>query len=732
MPLANRIHKLKRYLGMPITPETAPARQEHSRPQTAGPAAPPTRFRRILRGCTYAGVKSTNQTAISTPIPIGVPAFVEQITAESLSHFLIWLFYYDIVELPVSPADWYKHLPSMEMRGWIQLGSFLQTTLPAGFQLDRLDEIIDGLHLRKNFVMQCIDKVSKPDLMRWSDVATDIQFAMANSLREKDRLELVEACLEAIQDTNMALKPRTGSVFEGWQIDVTERVADYLGVVVKPRLSRIQGIRMLSGKSEDDQRSVQYIFEAMQAERPVPLVRYGIFPTHPLRNRNSSELSVISPEQAAQEADEELQYSMAQLRNRNRDLRVHVEVLQAKNEELLANRPLPQPPSRFPSLMPSRKPVPGHGHTEQTSSGTSTFGDASERASSRPLTVFRPLPALPADKVEVQQRPKASHGLIPMPPPFTNRKLSGDGRPLVPDRTSSKPASLHILNSHAQSGPSNETILAQRVAFDVKGKGKAKEIDIKSKGKAKEMVFDPYPTDSLSSNKKFIPAPLFSGRPAHQRSQSLSGALDIADPPAPGITRRRSKSAAGLECPHPSLHMRTLSPALEGDRRLLPSQERLASGDYTADIASSSGGGNYGLTRGGIRGRSTSGMGTHSRAPSGGSVMDRPRYDTAFLPHAPTVPDDRSTSLDRHASNVSSEVDERSLADSAPDSSNHLSNASDTDFDLKGPPKRGEKRSDSDDGTMKFRRNSGLIGGNVPFFGSRNVSGGHRDLSRLG
>ncbi|KAF2810920.1 uncharacterized protein BDZ99DRAFT_570211 [Mytilinidion resinicola] len=728
MPLANKIQKFKRYMGLPVTPQTAPVRRELSRPQTA-PTEAPTGFRRIFRGRTYAGVISTNQSTISAPIAIGVIAFADQITAESLSHFLIWLFYYDVVELPVSPADWYKHLPSMEMRGWIQLGTFLQTTTPAGFQLARLDSIIDQLQLRKHFVMQCIDKISKPDLMRWSDVATDVKYAIAKSLREKDHLELVKTCLEAIQETTVALKPRAGTNFEGWQTDVTERIADYLSVIVKPRLSTIKGgIRVLSDKSEDDERSVRYIFEAMQAERPVPLVRYGIFPTRPLRSSNSSQLSVISPEQAAREADEELHYSMAQLRNRNKDLRLHVEALQAKNEELLANRPLPQPPSRFQSIMTSRKPVPDHGRQQPVSSGVSLFADPN------PHVLSRLLPTLPADEIEVHQCPKTSRGLVPMPPPFTDRKPSGDVPLMIPDRTSSKPASLHILSMHTESGPTNENILAQSVAFDVTGKCKAKEIDIKGKGRVKEIEFDPYPTDSLSSNKKFIPAPLFSGRPGHQRSHSLSRILDESGPSTPHITRRRSKSANRLERPRSSMNMRALSLPLEGDRGFLPSQERLANGNHTTTFASSSGSGKFGLSRGGIRGvsgRSTNGIGTLSHTPSG-SVRDRPRYDTEFLPQAPCVPDDRPTSPDRHASNSSSETYELSLPKSTSDGGKDRSDIAVPSLELMAPAKRGEKRHESGDGMTEFRRSSGLMGGHVPFFGSRNVSGGHRDLSRLG
>ena len=66
-----------------------------------------------------------------------------QITKEQLSNFPIWYFYFGLVELPMSPTEWYNYLPAMDMRGWIALGVFPRSNkIPS---LGNLDSVCTAL-----------------------------------------------------------------------------------------------------------------------------------------------------------------------------------------------------------------------------------------------------------------------------------------------------------------------------------------------------------------------------------------------------------------------------------------------------------------------------------------------------------------------------------------------------------------------------------------------------------
>jgi hypothetical protein len=72
-----------------------------------------------------------------------VVTFVNTLNATQLSNFLIWFFYHDIVELPESPALWFKTIDPTEMRGWIALGKHLLKTTTYGLELVVLVSICD-------------------------------------------------------------------------------------------------------------------------------------------------------------------------------------------------------------------------------------------------------------------------------------------------------------------------------------------------------------------------------------------------------------------------------------------------------------------------------------------------------------------------------------------------------------------------------------------------------------
>jgi hypothetical protein len=401
MPLANSMNRFRRFKGKSLQPNAAPSQDKSPTSQ----AAKPSRFRRILGTCSVT--QYLDKKKISSPVPPTVTAFAEQITEESLSHLLIWLFYYDIVELPMSPANWYARLPAMDMGGWIELGRFLQT-VPHGFQLARLDNVINRLQLRKPYVLHCLDRVSKPGLMRWSEVAAIVHYSRESSLREQHGLGTVQACLQAVQATTASLTPRADTEFKAWQTNVSNRVAEFLDVVVNPGLSMVRGgMRLLSGETDNDEAYIRYLYRAMQAERDVPLAQYGIVPnpsTHSENSRTSSELPVITPEQAAWEAEEGFHFSIPQVLQQNRELRNEVAALRAKNEELLVNRPLPPTPTSFPARVLKRKPVRGDRRSQSNLSGSSPVSNQMHPAR-------RASPALPLnDDIPVQLQP---HPLCP-------------------------------------------------------------------------------------------------------------------------------------------------------------------------------------------------------------------------------------------------------------------------------------------------------------------------------
>jgi len=66
----------------------------------------------------------------SSPVPAASPliisrfakAFADALNVTQLSNFLIWILYYEVVELPETPEAWYAPIDNMVMRGWVALG----------------------------------------------------------------------------------------------------------------------------------------------------------------------------------------------------------------------------------------------------------------------------------------------------------------------------------------------------------------------------------------------------------------------------------------------------------------------------------------------------------------------------------------------------------------------------------------------------------------------------------
>jgi len=157
MLLNKRFARVKRYLGIPDSPTSVQIRESRTRQQAIVPPAFLRRNR--LKSPAPPATLQSNGTisrsaspnpAPSLPILPTVRIFVLQITKEQLSNFLIWYFYFDLVELSISPTEWYNYLPTMDMRRWIVLGDFLRSDkIPS---LGNLDSVCTALGVSKPFV----------------------------------------------------------------------------------------------------------------------------------------------------------------------------------------------------------------------------------------------------------------------------------------------------------------------------------------------------------------------------------------------------------------------------------------------------------------------------------------------------------------------------------------------------------------------------------------------------
>ena len=209
-----------------------------------------------------------------------VRTFVDQLSVSQLSHFLIWSAYYDIVELPVSPSAWYRHLPAMEVRGWIALGKYIKAASLAmvDHEVVPLDRLCDELGLHKGAVRQAIAYVASPESMRWTGIGDAIARAARLNQGEAEGLTAVEQYLMQTQMLVSRLRPDVG-LFAGWLMDILDRSTVFLEGVVQPRLALLRANINVSRRAIEGAQHLEYRFQAMQQERPVPLVWYGVYRT---------------------------------------------------------------------------------------------------------------------------------------------------------------------------------------------------------------------------------------------------------------------------------------------------------------------------------------------------------------------------------------------------------------------------------------------------------------------
>ncbi|KAF2866571.1 hypothetical protein BDV95DRAFT_504646, partial [Massariosphaeria phaeospora] len=304
-------------------------------------------FGRFRGNSNKKSTKSADIDLESAKTPRLVKAFVNSLVASQLSDFLSWFLYHDVVELPESPSHWYKAIGSMELRGWIALGAFLAKNPQHGFDLVVLDSICDRLKLPKSLVWECLIQFGDPEKMAWTQVATAIKLAKHHRMTELETLATVQDKLRDLYQIAKRLKPTAGSMFADMLPIIMQRLQDLQKHIITPRVDLLTQGRPRTANSTDIDRNsnesnrITYLYETMQQERQVPLIRYGIFPNpsiSPSTSQSSKHSVVGAPiidEALVNElCQAESTYTVAKLKSENEILRIENDNLNSQVENL--------------------------------------------------------------------------------------------------------------------------------------------------------------------------------------------------------------------------------------------------------------------------------------------------------------------------------------------------------------------------------------------------------------
>jgi hypothetical protein len=216
-------------------------------------------------------------------------AFVNTLNTAKVGNFFAWFLFFDLVELPESPATWYGHIDGMEMRGWIALGTYLATATQYGMDIVVLNSICDRLSLSRRVIHRCLVQLSDPQKMAWTQLALAVRESRTMAVgqcetetgcfEELERLEHVRSTLHGLYLVAQRIKPAVDSIHERWRAEAEVRVRGYLMDVIDkwidhcragtPLAKQTTGVQV----SEDvqDALHLNFLYEAMQQERPVPL-----------------------------------------------------------------------------------------------------------------------------------------------------------------------------------------------------------------------------------------------------------------------------------------------------------------------------------------------------------------------------------------------------------------------------------------------------------------------------
>ncbi|KAI4918712.1 hypothetical protein J4E90_003099 [Alternaria incomplexa] len=290
-------------------------------------------------------------------------AFVDALNVTQLSNFLIWILYYEVVELPESSKAWYAPIDNMDTRGWVALGEFLAKTQEAGdgygFDLIVLDSICDRIRLSRPIVHTLLIRFADPEKMKHSILAAAGSILPKHDATTMEALEAAQSKLEDLHKLASHLKPQKGSQYEPWQTIIQERLHAFLDMVVGPRIAHLHTGKPLTTVATSEQLPkevaegirMNYLYEAMQQERHVPLERYGIRQGH--NKHEHQTLQSSSSPVNDNEVERSRNHAIA-LMAENRELRSDIAVLLQDKERLIkANEKLAQKASKLGRLQPA-------------------------------------------------------------------------------------------------------------------------------------------------------------------------------------------------------------------------------------------------------------------------------------------------------------------------------------------------------------------------------------------
>lgn len=205
-------------------------------------------------------------------------------STSQLCDFLIWFLYYDVVDLPSTPDEWYELFKTTEMRGWIEFGTLLAQcqAVGQGYGLDLpvLDSICDRLRLQKALVRDMLIKFSSPPKMRYGLLATVVKREEEKGTMTHPKLVIFESRLTAMLQLANRLRPTSRSQYVMWQMGILKRINKLLLLYITPRLIHAREKGPLLGHATNQNLQnlpkevmeglyLAFLFEAMQLERTV-------------------------------------------------------------------------------------------------------------------------------------------------------------------------------------------------------------------------------------------------------------------------------------------------------------------------------------------------------------------------------------------------------------------------------------------------------------------------------
>ena len=171
-------------------------------------------------------------------------AFADSLNTTELSNFLVWMLYFDTVELPGTPELWYKCVDNTDMQGWVALGKLLansrESAVEYGFDLIVMASICDRISLSRGTVHDLLIRFADPEQMKYAAIASTITKAEENGWSKIEALEAVQAKLHELNRLATNLHPQPGPSYEEQLTMIRKRLRGLLHLVIGPRIANLK------------------------------------------------------------------------------------------------------------------------------------------------------------------------------------------------------------------------------------------------------------------------------------------------------------------------------------------------------------------------------------------------------------------------------------------------------------------------------------------------------------